>query len=82
MASLGASEEDISKLVSCYFFTVEFGICRSVLARSFLFLERKHFLKIMRKFRIKFSNTFNILILVQFPTELNKVRKNIREIVL
>ena len=28
IASLGASEEDISKLVSCYFFTVEFGICR------------------------------------------------------
>lgn len=28
LASLGANEDDISKLVSCYFFTVEFGLCR------------------------------------------------------
>ena len=28
LASLGAGEEDLAKLVSCYFFTVEFGLCR------------------------------------------------------
>ena len=30
LASLGASEEEIAKLVSCYFCAVEFGLSRGV----------------------------------------------------
>jgi hypothetical protein len=67
-----------NRIISSYFFSVEFCICRAGLERIFFLKENifRKFPKIMRKFPIKLSNTFTILIFrFQFPTELNKFRK-------